>query len=91
MTDINIEHDPSPAKLDAMGVYDWPIWEKETSKFAWNYTSNETCYILEGEFTVTPNGGEPVQVKAGDLVHFPSGMSCTWEVRKPVRKHYTLG
>ena len=24
----------------------------------------------------------------GDLVTFPAGMSCTWEIRRPVRKHY---
>ena len=91
MTEITIEHNPSPAKLDAMGVYNWPVWEKEASKFSWSYGSNETCYILEGEFIVTPEGGDPVHVKAGDLVHFPNGLSCTWEVLKPVRKHYTLG
>ena len=90
MSQITIEHNPPPAKLDAMGVYDWPTWEKETSKFAWSYDSTETCYVLEGEFTVTPDGGEPVNVKAGDLVSFPSGMSCTWEVHKPVRKHYSF-
>ncbi len=39
---------------------------------------------------VTPNGGEPVAVGKGDLVIFPKGMSCTWEIRKDVRKHYNL-
>ncbi|MFP3875020.1 MAG: cupin domain-containing protein, partial [Thiohalophilus sp.] len=24
----------------------------------------------------------------GDLVTFPAGMSCTWEIREPVKKHY---
>jgi uncharacterized cupin superfamily protein len=91
MSEITVEHQPSPAKLEAMGVYDWPIWEKEISKFAWSYDSKETCYILEGEFTVTPEDGESVHVRAGDLLHFPSGMSCTWEIHKPVRKHYSLG
>jgi uncharacterized cupin superfamily protein len=39
---------------------------------------------------VTPDGGEPVRMGAGDLVTFPAGMSCTWEVRAAVRKHYTF-
>nr|VFJ90674.1 MAG: hypothetical protein BECKLFY1418B_GA0070995_10219 [Candidatus Kentron sp. LFY]VFJ97528.1 MAG: hypothetical protein BECKLFY1418A_GA0070994_107020 [Candidatus Kentron sp. LFY]VFK21591.1 MAG: hypothetical protein BECKLFY1418C_GA0070996_10973 [Candidatus Kentron sp. LFY] len=90
MSEIMIEHNPAPDRLDTLGVYDWPTWEKETSKFAWNYDSNETCYVLEGEFTVTPDGGEPVHVKAGDLVRFPAGMSCTWEVHQPVRKHFSF-
>ena len=37
---------------------------------------------------MTPEGGEPVAVAAGDLVTFPRGMSCTWKIRKDVKKHY---
>ena len=50
----------------------------------------ETCYFLEGEVVVTPEGGEPVTVGQGDMVTFPRGISCTWDVRRPVRKHYTF-
>lgn len=53
------------------------------------YQGTETCLILEGEFTVTPDDDrEPVTVGPGDLCVFPNGMSCTWDVRAPVRKHY---
>jgi hypothetical protein len=27
----------------------------------------------------------------GDLVTFPTGMKCTWDVKVPVRKHYRFG
>ena len=30
--------------------------------------------------TVTPDGGDPVEFGKGDLVTFPEGMSCTWEI-----------
>jgi hypothetical protein len=50
--------------------------------------SQETCYFLEGDVIITPNGGQPVQVGKGDLVTFPAGMSCTWEIRSDVKKHY---
>lgn len=90
MTDITIEHNPAPAKLEVMGVYDWPIWKKEASTFPWSYESEETCYFLEGEVTVTPEGGEPVTMGRGDLVTFPKGMQCTWEIHSPVEKHYHL-
>ena len=43
---------------------------------------------MEGDVTVTPDGGKPVRFGVGDLVVFPQGMSCTWEVHKAVRKHY---
>jgi uncharacterized cupin superfamily protein len=90
MTDMQIlvEHNPSTMKLDIMGVYDWPIWRKEASSFPWSYSQTETCYILRGRFTVTPDGGEPQEFKRGDLITFPAGMSCTWDIHEDVEKHY---
>ena len=88
MSEITIEHDVVPAKLDAMAVDSWPIWTKEVSVFPWTYDQTEVCYILEGEVIVTPDGGEPVTIGEGDLVTFPKGMSCTWDIREPIRKHY---
>ncbi|MEW8131172.1 MAG: cupin domain-containing protein, partial [Candidatus Thiodiazotropha endolucinida] len=26
----------------------------------------------------------------GDLITFPAGMKCTWEITKDVEKHYTF-
>jgi elongation factor G len=31
------------------------------------------------------------EIKAGDLVTFPQGLKCTWQVKKAVRKHYKFG
>jgi uncharacterized cupin superfamily protein len=91
MTDIKIQSNPSAKTLDEQGVMTWPIWEKEVSEFPWHYDEEETCYLLEGDVTVTPEGGQPVRFGKGDLVTFPKGMSCTWKVHKPVRKHYKFG
>jgi len=88
MNEITVEHEPASAKLEVMGVYEWPIWTKEASEFPWTYDMNETCYLLEGEVIVTPEGGEAVVLKKGDLVNFPAGMSCHWHIRSPVKKHY---
>ena len=65
-----------------------PTWSKEVSVFDWEYDTTETCYVLEGEVKVTTPEGEAVEFGAGDLVTFPRGLKCTWEVRKPIRKHY---
>jgi uncharacterized cupin superfamily protein len=89
--EIKITHNPSQAQLAQLGVRDWPIWEKEVSEFPWSYDQEETCFILAGDVVVTPRGGAPVQIIKGDLVTFPEGMSCTWKVRQPVRKHYRFG
>lgn len=81
---------PEPAKLAALGVKAWPIWTKEVSVFDWAYDEQEICYFLEGQVTVkTPAGS--VSFGKGDLVTFPQGLTCTWQVTFPVRKHYKFG
>lgn len=85
---IGVERNPSQARLAALRVETWPTWSKEVSTFPWTYDSTETCYFLEGEVIVTPDGGEPVQIGKGDLVIFPVGMACIWDIRRPVKKHY---
>ena len=74
--------------IDELGIKKWPIWTCEVSSFDWTYDNQETCLLLEGNVTVTPDGGEPVRFCAGDLVTFPAGMDCRWVVHKAVRKHY---
>ncbi|HUJ08928.1 MAG TPA: cupin domain-containing protein [Verrucomicrobiae bacterium] len=91
MNVINVVGNPTPQQLGKLGIFTWPIWEKEVSEFPWHYDEMETCYLLEGDVIVTPDGGEPVRFGKGDLVTFPKGMSCTWKVLKPVRKHYKFG
>jgi len=86
--EINIEHQPSAERLQELGVSQWSIWTKEVSTFPWTYDSQETCYFLSGDVIVTPDDGQPVQMGKGDLVTFPAGMSCTWEIKSAVKKHY---
>jgi uncharacterized cupin superfamily protein len=90
MSEIKIEHEPSQERLSQLGVTSWPIWTKEASEFPWSYDATETCYLLEGEVEVTPDGGQPVSFGPGDLVTFPKGLSCKWKISKAVRKHYTF-
>ena len=90
MPDIKIEHKPSQQRIDELGVADWGIWEKEASAFPWRYDATETCYFLEGDVIVTPDGGDPVKMGKGDLVTFPEGMSCRWDIRQAVKKHFAF-
>ncbi len=46
--------------------------------------------MSRGRFRIIPAGGEPREFKRGDLVTFPAGLSCVWEVLEPVEKHYRL-
>lgn len=81
---------PSQHALEELGVGNWPIWTCGVSKFDWHYDDRETCYLLEGRVTVTA-GEQTVSFGPGDLVVFPQGTDCTWNVSVPVRKHYRLG
>jgi len=90
MADIEVRQ-PSDAELEELGVFDWPIWEKGESRFPWTYGEREVCYVVQGRVTVEPEDGEAVTFGAGDLVTFPQGMNCTWDIHEAVKKHYQLG
>ena len=88
---ISVVRNPPADQLQQLGVVDWPIWSCGVSCFTWTYDEPETCLLLEGDVTVTPDGGEPVRFGAGDLVTFAAGLSCSWDVHSSVRKHYRFG
>ena len=73
------------------GIKNWPIWECAPSKFPWKYNEKETCLILKGEATINTENNDIYKIKSGDLVTFPKGLSCTWEVHKEIKKHYRFG
>lgn len=82
---------PTDEFIAKNGILNWPIWTKEVSEFPWSYDEKESCLILEGQVFVTPDGGEPVEINAGDYVEFPQGMNCVWKITKDIRKHYNFG
>jgi uncharacterized cupin superfamily protein len=48
----------------------------------------ETITLIEGDVTITPEGGEPVNVRAGEIAYIPEGTRARWEVRETVRKGF---
>lgn len=80
----------SQEQLDKLGVFDWPIWTKEVSRFPWSYDSIEECYLLEGDVTVEIKDGKSVSFSKGDFVTFPKGLACAWNIKAPVKKHYNF-
>ncbi|MCF8298278.1 MAG: cupin domain-containing protein [Saprospiraceae bacterium] len=71
------------------GIQSWPIWEKEISRFDWEYSGTEECLILEGEVDVETDEGK-FSIKAGDFVTFKDGLKCVWDIKKDIRKHYNF-
>ena len=70
-------------------IMSWPIWACEISEFDWEYDTQETCLLLEGDVEIK-TAFETVNFSAGDFVIFPKGLKCRWKVTKPVRKHYSF-
>ncbi|MEW6119596.1 MAG: cupin domain-containing protein [Pseudomonadota bacterium] len=91
MSRILVEAVPDAARLAALGVDKWPVWEKAVSEFPWEYFEDETSYIVAGRAVVTPEGGAPVEIAKGNLVTFQSGLICKWKIVEPIRKHYRFG
>ncbi len=89
MAQIKIEKLPEE-KLKKMGVFSWPVWEKEVSRFDWHYNDTEMCYIIEGKVSVETEPGKGVSFGPGDFVTFPKGLKCVWDIKEPVKKHYNF-
>lgn len=90
MHEIRIEKNPTEQRLQELGVLQWDVWSKGITSFPWHYDEKEVCYITKGSVRVTPEGREPILVGKGDLVTFPAGMSCKWEILEPISKHYSF-
>jgi uncharacterized cupin superfamily protein len=74
-------------QIEELGVRQWPIWEKEISRFSYVYEEEELCYFLEGIVVVETEQGATT-IRKGDYITFPKGLSCVWDIKEPVRKHY---
>jgi len=90
MSEIKVVSQPNKDFLEQKGVFNWGTWGCGVSKFPWTYDESESCYLLAGKVTVTPDDKslKPATFGKGDFVTFPAGMSCTWDVSEAVQKHY---
>jgi uncharacterized cupin superfamily protein len=82
---------PTPERLRQLNVESWNPWSSDPDEFDWQYPSDETAYVKKGRVVVTEEGGEQVEIKAGDLVTFPKGLKCRWKVLERIEKVYAGG
>jgi uncharacterized protein len=59
----------------------WPIVDRPDT---------ETMLLLRGAVTITPLGGEPVDLEEGDVFVLPRGWSGRWDVTETVRKLFVV-
>lgn len=66
------------------------IWECTPGSFRRGVKEAEYSYIISGEGCFTPDGGEPLEFRAGDSLCFPPDSQGTWSIRQTVRKSYVI-
>ena len=66
------------------------IWECTPGPSYWTQDEHEVIHLVAGRMTVTRDGGEPVELGAGDMAVFPKGWSGTWDIHETVRKVYAI-
>ena len=66
------------------------IWECAPGPSHWTLETHEVIHLVAGRMTVTPDGGEPVEMAAGDAAVFPRGWSGAWTIHETVRKVYAI-
>ncbi|CAL9038153.1 uncharacterized protein LOC135618229 [Musa acuminata AAA Group] len=86
---ITVERNPPQSRLLELGIKSWPKWGCPPGRFPLKFDAEEMCYLVKGKVTAYIKGSsESVEFGAGDLVIFPKGLSCTWDVSAPVDKYY---
>jgi uncharacterized cupin superfamily protein len=66
------------------------VWEATQGTYHASYAKNEFVHLLEGEIIITPDKGEPMEVGPGDAFVVEAGFEGTWQIKKPVRKHFAI-
>ena len=64
------------------------IWECTVGSYHATYTAYEYVVLIAGRITITPDGGTPVTVKAGDAFVVEHDFKGTWKIEENVRKHF---
>lgn len=63
-------------------------WEATPGTYHATYTAYEFVHMIAGRITITPDGGSPVEVGAGDAFVVEKDFKGTWEIHETVRKHF---
>jgi uncharacterized cupin superfamily protein len=61
-------------------------WEATPGTYHATYDAWEFIHLLEGKITITPDGGEPRYVGAGDTFIIEKGFAGTWEITETALK-----
>lgn len=66
------------------------IWECSPGRWRRQVREQEFCHFIAGRCTFTPDGGEPMQIQAGDALLLPANTFGVWDITETVRKSFVL-
>lgn len=76
--------------LEGAGANQSGLWECEPGRFERQLANAEVMHILAGACTFTPQGGAPIEIRAGDTLFFPAHTAGVWHVHETLRKVYVV-
>lgn len=65
-------------------------WSATPGTYHATYTALEDVYLIRGRIVITPEGGAPVEVAAGDSFVVEKDFQGTWEIKEEVFKHFVI-
>jgi hypothetical protein len=66
------------------------VWRSTPGEWRVHYDEWEYCVMREGVSVVTPEGGDPLTLRAGDAIVIRPGFRGTWEVVETTVKDYVI-
>ena len=66
------------------------IWECTPGKFHRAVKQAEMSHFLAGRCSFTPEGGESIEIRPGDMMYFPSNSRGVWDIQETVRKTFLV-
>jgi len=90
------EQDVISGKPESSWVLLWRSQDGKLYNGVWHCTPGvfmlthpgETICIVEGRVTITPQGGEPMDLGPGEVAYVPEGAVVRWEVHETVKKAF---
>ena len=63
------------------------LWRCPPMSFEYNFPGDESFLVVTGLVRITlGDGGEAIELRAGDVASFPKGTRSTWTVVEPIVK-----
>ena len=66
------------------------VWECTPGRWRRQIVQQEFCHVIAGRCTFTPDGGEPMEIAAGDALMLPANTTGIWDIQETLRKTYVL-